>query len=409
LAVTVPASNSFTISPAAVTQLAFVAQPGNARAKHVIAPAVQVAAQDQFGNTNPSWTTNITLTLASNPGSSTLGGTTTATPANGTAVFNDLKVDKGGKGYQLLAASGALPTKQSAGFDVLALFVSNISGSTVGIFPSDAGNVGGGNIAPTDVIAGGGTGLAAPGGITLDTDGNLYAANVNSITVYAPGATGNASPIRTITAAAGVDLSNTFGVVVDNSGFLYVADGLAPGSILVYAPGADGAATPVRTITGGATQLSRPEGVALDAAGNLYVANHDNSTITVYAPGADGAVAPIATIPTAGSNLSSPSAIALDGVGNVYAANQGGSGSITIYAPLNSGSPLSLSATITGGSTGLSGPSGVALDGGLIYVGNGGSNSVTIYPVGTLGGNIAPSFLIQGGNTLLNGPFGVAF
>lgn len=412
-----PISTSFLISPAVVSQLAFITQPANTRAKHIM-PSFQVAAQDQFDNTNPTWTTDITATLTANPGSSTLGGTTTASTGNGrlaggVATFNDLQIDKGGAGYVFQAASGALPTKQSTGFAILALYVSNIAlgANNIPIYPSDAGNVGAGNIAPTAVVVGGNTGLNQPGGITLDAQGNLYAANAGSITVYAPGATGNATPVRTITAAAGVNLGNAFGVVVDAAGLLYVADGQAPGSILVYAANANGAATPVRTITGASTGLGLPEGVALDGAGNIYVANTSNSTVTVYAPNADGDATPIATIPTTSGLgvLDSPTAIALDGVGNVYVANQGGSGSLNIYAPLTSGTPLAFTATITGASTGLSSATGVALDGGLIYVGNSGSNSVTVYPVGTLGGNIAPTFLIQGASTQLNQPFGVAF
>jgi len=46
-------------------------------------------------------------------------------------------------------------------------------------------------------IAGVNTGLF-PTGIALDGAGNIYVANQGSITVYAAGASGNATPIATI-------------------------------------------------------------------------------------------------------------------------------------------------------------------------------------------------------------------
>jgi len=49
-------------------------------------------------------------------------------------------------------------------------------------------------------IAGGNTGLQEPIGIALDGAGKIYVTNVvsNSITVYAAGASGNATPTATI-------------------------------------------------------------------------------------------------------------------------------------------------------------------------------------------------------------------
>ncbi|MGA8097543.1 MAG: hypothetical protein WB810_02665 [Candidatus Cybelea sp.] len=41
--------------------------------------------------------------------------------------------------------------------------------------------------------------------------------------------------------------------------------------------------------------MDRPIGVALDAAGNIYVASNGNNSVNVYAAGSSGHVAP--TIP----------------------------------------------------------------------------------------------------------------
>ena len=76
------------------------------------------------------------------------------------------------------------------------------------------------------------------------------------------------------------------------------------GSITVYAPDAIGNALPARTVSGPNTGLFVPCGVALDSAGNIYVANSDS--ITVYTPNASGNVAPVRTIRGNNTGLQGP-------------------------------------------------------------------------------------------------------
>src|SRR5205823_13200320 len=83
-------------------------------------------------------------------------------------------------------------------------------------------------------------------------------------------------------------------------------------SITVYAPGAGGTATPTATIAGGSTGLSRPAGIALDGAGNIYVSNFNNNSITVYAPGASGNATPTTTIAGGNTGLGGPVWITLE-------------------------------------------------------------------------------------------------
>src|SRR5436309_14039261 len=64
-------------------------------------------------------------------------------------------------------------------------------------------------------------------------------------------------------------------------GPLYVAN-YNGSSVTAYAAGATGNATPTVTIAGGNTELNRPADVALDAAGRLYVATISDSII-IYA------------------------------------------------------------------------------------------------------------------------------
>ena len=124
-----------------------------------------------------------------------------------------------------------------------------------------------GNVAATRVISGSGTGLLGPEGIAFDTSGNLYVANAgnNTITVYASNATGNAAPLRTISGSA-TKLNQPNGVALDGAGYLYVGtEATTPsnGPILVFAPGASGNATPVQSITVNATRFAEPAGVAV--------------------------------------------------------------------------------------------------------------------------------------------------
>src|SRR5438309_1060940 len=137
----------------------------------------------------------------------------------------------------------------------------------------------------------------------------LYVANAggNTITVYAAGASGNATPTATI-AGGNTGLSGPIGIDLDGAGNIYVIN-VAANSITVYAAGVSGNATPTATIAGGNTGLNGPRGIAVDGAGNIYVANQNGSSITVYAAGASGNVTPTATIAGGNTGLSIPALI----------------------------------------------------------------------------------------------------
>src|SRR6267143_1111165 len=227
-------------------------------------------------------------------------------------------------------------------------------------------------------------------------------------TLFTAGAT--PGPAVVVATSAGVSATATVTVTGGVAGKpLYVANFLG-NSITAYAAGASGDATPTATIAGGNTGLSAPFGIALDGAGNIYVANINNNSITVYAAGASGNATPTATIAGGNTGLNLPRGIALDGAGNIYVTNQ--LNSITVYAAGASGNATP-TATIAGGNTGLNFPLGIALDGaGNIYVanerGNVGAGSITVYAAGA-SGNAPPTATIAGGNTGLNNPAPITF
>src|SRR2546422_171526 len=140
------------------------------------------------------------------------------------------------------------------------LYVANNGNSTITVYAAGAT----GNATPTATIAGGNTGLNQPLGIALDGAGRLYVTNYGastpSITVYAAGATGNTTPTATI-AGSSTGLNYPSGIALDAVGQIYVANAASTNhlySITVYAAGATGDATPAVTIAGGNTGLNGP-------------------------------------------------------------------------------------------------------------------------------------------------------
>jgi hypothetical protein len=105
-------------APPAASQLAFTAQPTNATVAVTLAPAVQVTARDAQGSIVSSFTGNVTVALAANPGNATLSGTLTVAAVAGVASFSNLSVNKGEEGYTLAATSGTLTAATSVAFDV---------------------------------------------------------------------------------------------------------------------------------------------------------------------------------------------------------------------------------------------------------------------------------------------------
>ena len=137
-----------------------------------------------------------------------------------------------------------------------------------------------------------------------------------------------------------------------------------------------------------ATGLNSPQGLALDAANNLYASNVNNSSILKITP--DGTVTTFAS----GSGLDGPQGLVFDPAGNLYAANSNTSTISRI-------SPLGIVSTFA--NSGLSSPAGLALDlAGNLYAANIGDNSITkILPNGS-----TSVFAANGG---LSFPFGIAF
>jgi len=193
--------------------------------------------------------------------------------------------------------------------------------------------------------------LNTPQGVAVDGAGNVYIADAFNerirmvtattgiITTVAGTGTAGYVPAQDGGAATSAELGQPVGVTVDGAGNLYIADTYnhrirkvtaATGIITTVA--GNGTAGYVAAQDGGAAtsaELHNPAQVAVDGAGNLYIADQSNSRIRKVAA-ATGIITTVAGNGTAGyvaaqdggaatsAELNYPGGVAVDGAGNLY-------------------------------------------------------------------------------------------
>jgi streptogramin lyase len=149
--------------------------------------------------------------------------------------------------------------------------------------------------------------------------------------------------------------------------------------------------------------FSTPTGVAVDASGNVYVADFGNSAVKEIVA-VNGKIPPLPVINTLGSGFSNPFTVAVDGSGNVYVADYGNHAVKEIEAVNGSIPP---SPTIRTLASGLSFIFGSAVDGkGDVFFSEYGKNEVK--EIVAVNGVIpaSPKIITLGGG--FNIPAGVA-
>ncbi len=97
-------SNSYTVSPAAASKLIYGTEPSNVAAGVAVSPSIVVDVEDAFGNIVTSNSSNVTLAVATGPGTAT--GTLTVAATSGVATFSNVTLDTVGN-YTLSATDGA--------------------------------------------------------------------------------------------------------------------------------------------------------------------------------------------------------------------------------------------------------------------------------------------------------------
>ncbi len=234
----------------------------------------------------------------------------------------------------------------------------------------------------------------------------VYATNGgnDSVTSY-PLVSGNPAP-KTRLSGIPQGLNGPDGLVLNAAGRLYVANS-GTNSITEYDRGAT---APTATIAGPITGLAGPAGLTFDGTGRLYVANRTGNSITVFAPDVSGNTGPLFTIAGPDTGLSSPAAVAVDSQGRLWVANASAN-SLTAYAAGASGDAKPI-ARIFGNGTGLNEPQALALDAsGNVLAANTFGESVTSYAVASIGStsspNVTPIRTISGSSTGLSFPDGI--
>jgi sugar lactone lactonase YvrE len=188
--------------------------------------------------------------------------------------------------------------------------------------------------------------LDSPEGVAVDGAGNVYIADTHNHEIEKVTPAGVLSVIAgtgtdgppTAGPATSSDLNYPNGVAVDGAGNVYIADTfnnqiekVTPAGSLSVIAGTGTAGSP---IAGPATSshLHFPNGVAVDGAGNVYIADTNNSEIEKVTPAGSLSVIAgtgIPAAPTAGpatsSNLHFPNGVTVDGAGNVYIADSSNS------------------------------------------------------------------------------------
>jgi sugar lactone lactonase YvrE len=310
-------------------------------------------------------------------------------------------------------SSGDTTTPSSGGvtgigpnFTTNTIYVSDTTANDILIYTPSPGP----SATPQFAIAGSNTSLNNPRYLAFTSKKNLFVTNYNSgtglgsVTVYQTYATGNVLPITTAPLVSGA--AQPHGIAIFPGDAQYAIAITAAGQF--FSSAVDVLSTVgnglLFNIAGTNTGLDAPNGVAVDANSNLYVANtgseHGAKSVTVYAlpsptpapsptttpsptptpsvspsptptptPASDN-LTPVTTITSA--SFVTPYGLTLDSKGNLYVTDVGAAGQapkiLVFAAPFAAGvQNLTPSATIT--SSALVYPSDVKVDSaGNIYV-----------------------------------------
>lgn len=178
----------------------------------------------------------------------------------------------------------------------------------------------------------------APYGVVAEADGTLYVADTLNTVVRKVTPAGDVSTLASLAnvPAPGVAVAAPTGIGHDGSGLLYVTDA---NNHRVLSVTAAGVVTPVLGAapltgaangTGAAARFSLPAGVAVDDLGTVYVADTGNHTVRkVTAGGVVTTLAGTAGLPGSADGLGAtarfnqPIGLALDSAGNLYVADAG--------------------------------------------------------------------------------------
>jgi sugar lactone lactonase YvrE len=242
-----------------------------------------------------------------------------------------------------------------------------------------------------------------PEGMAVDGATNVYVADWSSQTIRKVATSGAVVTIAGVAWRYGTNdgpgnvaqFANPSDVAVDSATNVYVADSsnntirkVSPGGVVTTLAGLGGSSGSTDG-TGSAARFNDPEGVAVDSATNVYVADMGNQTIRKVTPG--GVVTTLAGRAwTSGSadgtnntaSFYNPSGMAVDSSGNLYVAETGNwtirkvtPGGVVTTVGGQAGNQGSVDGT--GSTARFYGPIGVAMDSaGNLYIADTGNNTI---------------------------------
>lgn len=284
----------------------------------------------------------------------------------------------------------------NAGF---ALTDSN-GGSLATLYVSGTG-VGAGLTIDPGAVAATGSGFKSPEAVAIDAAGNTFYADagLNAVLEFA---TGSSTAV-----SIGSGLSKPAGVAVDGAGNVFIADTgnnrvvevpMVNGALsnsaqltLVAAKDAKGNAAP---IAGAA--LNAPAGIAVDGAGDLFIADTGNNRIVAVPYNGSWNFSAATAV---GSSLTGPLAVVVDPNGDLFIADSGAGQIDEILTPLTQ--PMQQLVAV-----GFGNPTGLALDAsGSLFVADHANGEVERIP--NMSGNLDPNSAVEAGIGI-NAPYGVA-
>jgi len=183
---------------------------------------------------------------------------------------------------------------------------------------------------------------------------------------------------------------------IDASGNVWIAD-YGNSNIVELSPlGVQ--LSPAGGFTGGG--IFRPIGIAIDPNGNVWTSNANATTGAVSKFSSSGTALSPSSGYTGGGLIGQGLALAIDGTGNVWVANGGTTARISEIS--NAGVPVSTSTGFSGG--GISHPQALAIDSSNnVWIGN---SNASISELSSLGVPLSPSTGFTGGG--LNGSYSIA-
>ena len=212
-------------------------------------------------------------------------------------------------------------------------------------YVADAGNHAVRKITPTGVVTtlAGSAQLNRPTGVAVDGSGNVYVADTGGNAIWKVTAAGVVSTLAGHAGPGGstdgtgtaASFRGPSGIAADPTGSLYVADTLnhtirkvTPAGVVTTLAGTAGASGAVNG-TGTAARFYGPQGIVLDASGNLFVADTNNNAIrkvvassgTVTTVAGQNGVAGSADGASGQAQFYFPSGIGIDSAGNLFVAD----------------------------------------------------------------------------------------